>query len=130
MGRVVLTDSGVFEFPDGDGLWLSAAEAARATGWTLKPEGMCRDDVCVPMPAEAVSGETVDLAAFWTRIGAPLVQDDAATVWSLAPAAGDRLATLASLEAPDFELPDLAGTPHRLADLRGNKVLLVTWASW
>jgi peroxiredoxin len=34
------------------------------------------------------------------------------------------------LMAPDFTLPDLSGTPRRLSDLRGKKVLLVTWASW
>jgi peroxiredoxin len=32
--------------------------------------------------------------------------------------------------APDFTLPDLAGRPHSLAEQRGNKVLLVVWASW
>ena len=30
----------------------------------------------------------------------------------------------------DFELPDLDGKLHRLSDYRGQKVLLVTWASW
>ncbi|NDG42002.1 MAG: TlpA family protein disulfide reductase, partial [Betaproteobacteria bacterium] len=37
---------------------------------------------------------------------------------------------LSTLEAPDFELPDLAGQTHRLSDYRGKKVLLATWASW
>ena len=32
--------------------------------------------------------------------------------------------------APAFELPDLAGTTHRLADLRGKVVLLFFWATW
>ena len=32
--------------------------------------------------------------------------------------------------APAFELPDLAGRTHRLADLRGKVVLLVFWATW
>jgi cytochrome oxidase Cu insertion factor (SCO1/SenC/PrrC family) len=31
--------------------------------------------------------------------------------------------------APAFELPDLAGTTHRLADLRGKVVLLFFWAT-
>jgi peroxiredoxin len=35
-----------------------------------------------------------------------------------------------SLEAPDFTLPDVSGTPHSLSDYRGKKVLLATWASW
>jgi cytochrome oxidase Cu insertion factor (SCO1/SenC/PrrC family) len=32
--------------------------------------------------------------------------------------------------APGFELPDLAGTVHRLAELRGRVVLLFFWATW
>ncbi|TAJ31410.1 MAG: redoxin domain-containing protein, partial [Reyranella sp.] len=35
-----------------------------------------------------------------------------------------------SLEAPDFTLPDLDGKTHSLAEQRGKKVLLVSWASW
>ena len=31
---------------------------------------------------------------------------------------------------PDFELPDLSGTLHRLSDHRGRKVLLIAYASW
>jgi cytochrome oxidase Cu insertion factor (SCO1/SenC/PrrC family) len=32
--------------------------------------------------------------------------------------------------APAFELPDLAGRPQRLADLRGKVVMLFFWATW
>jgi len=46
-----------------------------------------------------------------------------------APAA-DRAARLASLEAPDFSLPDLSGRLHSLSDQRGKKTLLIAWASW
>ena len=46
----VLTEHGELTLAAVDGLWLSASDAERVTGWTLKPEGMCQDDVCVPMP--------------------------------------------------------------------------------
>ena len=46
---IVLSDQGEVSVAATNGLWLSAADAERATGWTLKPEGICRDDVCVPM---------------------------------------------------------------------------------
>jgi peroxiredoxin len=42
----------------------------------------------------------------------------------------DQRQGLASLQAPDFTLPDMAGKPHSLSDFRGKKVLVVTWASW
>jgi peroxiredoxin len=41
-----------------------------------------------------------------------------------------RRAAMASLQAPDFGLPDLDGRRHRLSDYRGKKVLLAAWASW
>jgi hypothetical protein len=126
----LLTDQGAFTVAATDGLWMSAADAERATGWSLKPEGMCRADVCVPLAAGEVRGDRVDLAAFWQKLGAPLVRDDAGAVWALGASAEDRKSALAGLMAPDFELPDLAGVPHRLSALRKKKVFLATWASW
>jgi hypothetical protein len=130
---IVLTDSATTEIAGSGGagaLWASAADAERALGWTLKPEGMCRDDACVPLPAGAVRDGSVDLAAFWRRMGAPAVGDATGAVWSFGAAAEERKRALGGLEAPDFTLPDVEGVPHRLSDLRGRKVLLVTWASW
>jgi thiol-disulfide isomerase/thioredoxin len=34
------------------------------------------------------------------------------------------------VEAPDFSLLDLAGTPHRGADYRGQPLLVAFWAVW
>ncbi len=110
-----------------DGLWMSPADAARATGWTLKPEGMCRDDLCVPTAAQ---DGRVDVAAFWRKLGCPVVNDAAGQTWVLGAGAQQRNDALAGLTAPDFTLPDLAGTPHTLSALRGTKVFLCTWASW
>lgn len=130
MARVVLTETGAHDVPDGEGPWLDAADCLAATGWDAKPEGMCRGEICIPIPAAMRRGDAVDVAAFWRLIEAPAVSDATGQVWSLGIAAEARRAALDSLDAPDFTLPDLAGTPHRLSDLRGNKVLLVTWASW
>jgi hypothetical protein len=126
----LLTDSGEFAADAKDGTWLKAEDVARATGYVLKPEGMCRGDQCVPLPKEAVRDRRVDIAAFWRRVDAPMVADAAGEIFSLGTAAEDRNAALAGLSAPDFTLPDLTGKPHTLSQLRGKKVFLSTWASW
>ena len=33
----------------GDDVWLREADLSGATGWEIKPEGVCRDEVCVPL---------------------------------------------------------------------------------
>ena len=123
----VLTEGGEVTVAATSGLWLSADEVERATGWALKPEGMCQDDVCVPLP---VRDGRVDVAAFWRLLDRPVVSDAAGATWVLGAGAEQRNAALAGLLAPDFTLPDLDGAAHTLSALRGNKVFLCTWASW
>jgi hypothetical protein len=130
MMAVVLTETGEATVAATNGLWLSADDAARATGWTLKPEGMCQADLCVPLPAYAMRDGRIDVAAFWRLLGRPVVHDAANETWVLGAGADERNTALAGLIAPDFTLPDLAGVPHTLSALRGNKVFLSTWASW
>ena len=113
-----------------DGLWMSPADAEKVTGWTLKPEGMCRAEACVPLPASAVGPNEVDVAAFWQKLGGPAVASEQRVVWALGAPADERNAALEGLEAPDFTLPDVDGVPRTLSQLRGKKVFLATWASW
>ena len=122
----------------GTDLWLSAADLTQATGYVLKPEGFCLDEVCVPVPAgresefvrEASEGTSINAAAFWRYLDAPIVADDGTATWSLGEPPTDRSMRLDSLEAPDFTLPDASGQLHSLRDYRGRKVLLAAWASW
>ena len=118
----------------GERLWLSPAELETATGWSSKPEGLCRGSVCVPIPAgreqEFLRGSQIDVAAFWRHLGQPLAHSDDGGTWVLGASAADRAAALRSLQAPDFTLPDRDGRPHSLSEHRGKKVLLVSWASW
>ncbi|MBS0446308.1 MAG: TlpA family protein disulfide reductase [Proteobacteria bacterium] len=118
---------------DGEALWLDAPAVEAATGWQWKPEGLCRGTVCMPLAA-AGAGELrdgrLDIAAAWRRSGQPVVHDAASRTWVLGTGAQQRGAALATLQAPDFELPDLDGNMHRLSDYRGRKVFLATWASW
>jgi len=132
----ILTETGKSEVDvlPGDGLWMTGAHALRATGWQIKPEGFCKDDVCVPTPAgreQEFTGEaTVNIAAFWALMGKPAVQSEASDVWFFGESAHARNDALLSLEAPDFSLPDFSGKLHSLTDFRRKRILLATWASW
>jgi len=62
--------------------------------------------------------------------GRPVAIDRAERAAYLGVSAAERAKMLASLEAPDFTLPDLDGRLHSLSQHRGKKVLLVAYASW
>jgi hypothetical protein len=94
-------------------------------GWERKAEGLCRDDVCVP-----VSPGPLDLDRFATALQRPLVVDVAAGVGALGASAVERGASLRSGTAPDFTLKDLAGREWTLSQFRGRKVVLYAYASW
>jgi len=126
----ILTPTAEHDVAAHDGLWMSPADAATVTGWTLKPEGMCRAELCVPLPASAVGTNEVDVAAFWKKLGGPAIASDQRDVWALGAPADERNGALEGLEAPDFTLPDVNGVARSLSQLRGKKVFLATWASW
>jgi hypothetical protein len=98
-----------------------AGSLEEATGWTVKPEGLCRDDVCVPL--DESEPETI-----WARLGWPVARsgDD---VYLGEPVDQRATATVGS-PAPDFSLRDLAGRAHSLSEHRGKKVFLASWAPW
>jgi hypothetical protein len=58
----------------------------------------------------------------------PLVHDTDQELWALGSHAGGR--ALESAVAPDLRLPAADGGSFALSSLRGQKVLLVAWASW
>ena len=127
---IILTPTAEHDVAAHDGLWMSPVDAERVTGFTLKPEGMCRDELCVPLPASAMRPDEVDVSAFWTKLGGPVVASKDGDVFALGAPADERNAALEGLAAPDFTLPDVDGVPRTLSQLRGKKVFLATWASW
>lgn len=98
------------------------AELESRTGWTIKPEGACRAEVCVPLP------EPFDVRELAKRLGMALVHDDAHGLWALGPESGGH--ALASAQLPDIVLPDRFGEDFALRSLRGTKVFMIAWASW
>jgi hypothetical protein len=116
-----------------DSLRVPVEDFEARTGWSMQPQGLCQGDVCLPLPAEAVDNQqqTIDIERVAERVGMPLVHDEAHGVWALGPAAGPQRHALTTAKAPELELPDIrTGELFRLSSLKGQKVLLLAWASW
>jgi hypothetical protein len=111
---------------------ISPDDLERGFGWTLKEQGLCKGDLCVTLrERRGLQGEDgIDLAVFAQTAGLPLALDAGEGVAVLGESAAARGSRLASLEAPDFSLPDLQGRRHSLSEHRGKKVLLIAYASW
>ena len=101
------------------------------TGWAVKPQGACKGEACVPLPADArLDDGRLDVTVVAGRLGMPLVADEPHGIWALGPETAVNGRALTSAVAPELELPDADGNPFKLSSLRGRKVLLVAWASW
>lgn len=127
-GRSCSIDANILD----GGVWLDPADLERAVGWTLKPQGLCRDQLCVPVPPSSsmVRDGRVDLVAFAKLMERPLALDVDAGAACLGDSALERTKAMRGCMAPDFTLPDLTGRTHSLGDYRGRKALLIAWASW
>jgi hypothetical protein len=112
-------------------LTIDPREFEARTGWAIKPEGACKGEVCVPLPPAVQRPDgRVDPEVLAGRLGMPIVADDAHGVRALGPETSTSGRALSTAVAPDLELPDVHGTPFRLSSLRGQRVVLVAWASW
>ena len=113
-------------------LSVSNSVLEQATGWSLKPEGLCRDQVCVPVRnVEAlIKNNQVDLAEFARLVSQNIVIDVQRKVVALGEQAQIRSTEMATLEAPDFTLPDIHGRQVSFSDYNRRKRLLLAWSSW
>lgn len=119
-----------------DDLWVTLADLKRATGFVIKPQGICRDELCFPIPKARRSAflskrrttTWFNMSEFARLLRQPVAREK--DVWYFGPRSDEQNAFINSLVAPDFKLPDVNGKPHSLSDFRGKKVLLLTWASW
>ena len=92
-----------------DQLRVPANAVAERTGWEIKPQGACKGEVCVPLPAGTTGDDgTVDVAAFAERMRMPLVHDEQHGLWALGPESGGRALTTAV--ASELTLPDFDGS--------------------
>jgi hypothetical protein len=115
-----------------DTLLVDADDFEAATGWRLKPEGLCRGEVCVPVRAhpDVVVDGRIDAASVAALVGRSVVVDATTRVVAYGPSAVAVAEQLADGRAPDFTLAQLDGEPFTLSAIGRKKKVLVTWASW
>jgi hypothetical protein len=113
---------------DGERVLISPAELEWATGWELKPEGLCKGPVCVVLyePVHTDDGR-IDLNAVARVLGRSLAVSVDGGVAALA---GDPMGTGQTGSIDALELPDVDGDVVRMDDFAGRKRLLIAWASW
>ena len=97
------------------------ASIANELGWELKPEGLCRGDVCVPL------GDRSGLGALAAALHRPLVEDGKHGLRAIGPESGRALTTA---QAPRLTLPEWQGGDFSVSSLLGQKVLMLAWAPW
>jgi hypothetical protein len=110
---------------DGEQVSVSADDLARATGWVLKPEGLCRGEMCVP--ARGFSSDALELSAVAKALHRSVV---VSVEGGVAAFAGDPMSMGMRASIDELELPDLDGNVVRMSDYAGRKRLLIAWASW
>jgi peroxiredoxin len=122
---------------DGD-LWVLPEDLAQINGFELKLEGACCGAVCIPIKRDPAAGflreqdgkSYFNLSKLARTLNESIVAEPEHRVFSFGEVPAVRAASLESVIAPDFALPDRTGKLVHLSDFRGKKVLLVTWASW
>ncbi len=136
MASLVLIDVGqpteVEATIDESGVWIDAAGVEAALGWELKPEGLCREAICIPLAGRPglMNDGQMNLEGLADLLGRPFAHSPEEGVAYIGPAMELFEHTVKTLEAPDFTFPDLEGRSHSLSEHRGSKVLLAVWASW
>ena len=111
-------------------LSVEPAELEARTGWTVEARGACKGEACVPVPDRVWAEGRLDVRVLAELLGMPLVHEPGHGVWALGPESAVTGLALTTAAAPELELPDLDGQPFRLSSLRGQKVLLLAWASY
>lgn len=126
MNDAVLIESGQF---------IPAAQLESLFGWTIKAEGLCQGDVCIPVAAPErvrVEGDDdrVDIVAIAKLLDRPVAHDTATGIVAVGVPRHVRRQALNNLKAPDFTLNDLEGKPRSFSDYSNRKRLLFAFSSW
>ena len=111
---------------------IAKSELEKFTGWQLKPQGLCIDEICVPVrdSSALTDGKNIDLVEFARLTNQNIVIDQQRRIAALGEHADSRSQSMATLDAPDFTLPDVHGRQVSFSDFNRRKRLLLAWSSW
>ncbi len=84
----------------------------------------------VPDPSALEHDGQIDVTAVADLLDRPVVVDGESGTAAIGVPRSVRRGAIRDLQAPDFVLPDLDGTPHAFSDHRSKKRLLVAFSSW
>ena len=114
------------------GFSIAKSELEKFTGWQLKSQGLCIDEICVPVrdSSTLTDGKNIDLVEFARLTNQNIVIDQQRKIAALGEHADSRNQSMATLDAPDFTLPDVHGRQVSFSDFNRRKRLLLAWSSW
>ena len=111
---------------------IDSGDLVGATGWKLRPEGLCKGSICIPVRnlQELTDGKSLDLTEFARLMKLNILIDAQRKIVALGEQAENRSASMSTLDAPDFTLPDIHGRQVSFSDYNRRKRLLLAWSSW
>lgn len=109
----------------GNDLLVSATDLLTATGWELKPVGLCRGDVCVPVALPDPAPLAGVAATLQRPLAVEVLADRAVAVLG---EPGGSTAAVGDV-APDLSLSDVDGNAVALTRA-GRKTAVVAWSTW
>ena len=122
---------------DMDAIWddqrpfVKETDIGERLGWERKPEGLCKDDSCIPYtPLNDPDSGYVDFLDITNTLGFSNVLDVELGLAAVDTFSLLRSSALKDRKAPNIELPDVDGQLHSLSEWSDKKKLLVAFSSW
>ena len=111
--------------------FVKETDIEKSLGWELKPEGLCKDDSCIPYtPLNDPDSGYVDFLDITNTLGFSNVLDVELGLAAVDTFSLLRSSALKDRKAPNIELPDVDGQLHSLSKWSDKKKLLVAFSSW
>ena len=112
--------------------YVTPKELEKILGWQVKPEGLCKNDACIPIGDNVRLGmdDSLNLREAATLVGHPSLSAPEVGMVAIGQAHDIRSKALKDRVAPNFTLSDISGVDRSMSDWVGKKRLLVAFSSW